>query len=77
VGQLLMARVMAAADRGVKVRMLFDDLNTMLHDMTSVELRDAAAGAIDRHPNIEIRVFNAWRSATAGPRGRGAPTSSA
>jgi putative cardiolipin synthase len=41
VGQLLMARVIAAADRGVKVRMLFDDLNTMLHDMTSVELRDA------------------------------------
>jgi phosphatidylserine/phosphatidylglycerophosphate/cardiolipin synthase-like enzyme len=25
---LLMARVIAAADRGVKVRMLFDDLNT-------------------------------------------------
>ena len=60
-GQLLMARVIAAADRGVKVRMLFDDLNTMLHDMTSPELRDAMLARIDSHPNIQIRVFNAWR----------------
>jgi len=61
-GQLLLARVIAAASRGVKVRLLFDDLNTLLHDMSSVELRDAALATIDRHPNIEIRVFNAWRS---------------
>jgi putative cardiolipin synthase len=54
--------VIAAADRGVRVRLLFDDLNTLLHDMDSVELRDAALAMIDRHPNIEIRVFNAWRS---------------
>ena len=60
-GQLLMARVIAAADRGVRVRMLFDDLNTMLHDMTSPELRDAMLARIDSHPNIQIRVFNAWR----------------
>jgi putative cardiolipin synthase len=60
-GQLLMARVIAAADRGVKVRILFDDLSTMLHDMTSPELRDAMLARIDKHPNIEIRVFNAWR----------------
>ncbi len=61
-GQLLLARVIAAADRGVRVRLLFDDLNTLLHDMSSVELRDAALALIDRHPRIEIRVFNAWRS---------------
>ncbi len=60
-GQLLMARVIAAADRGVKVRILFDDLNTMLRRMTSPELRDAMLARVDRHPNIEIRVFNAWR----------------
>ena len=59
-GQLLMARVIAAADRGVRVRILFDDLNTMLARMTSPELRDAMLAQIDRHPNIEIRVFNAW-----------------
>jgi putative cardiolipin synthase len=61
-GQLLLARVIAAADRGVKVRLLFDDLSTLLHDMDSVHLRDATLTVIDRHPNIEIRVFNAWRS---------------
>lgn len=60
VGQLLMARVLAAADRGVKVRLLFDDLNSMLHDMTHVELRDDALAMIDRHPNIDIRLFNGW-----------------
>lgn len=61
VGQLMMLRVIAAADRGVRVRLLFDDLNTLLHDMDSVELRDAMLARIDAHPNIEIRVFNAWR----------------
>jgi putative cardiolipin synthase len=60
-GQLLMARLIAAAERGVKVRLLFDDLNTMLHDMTSPELRDALLARIDSHPNIQIRVFNAWQ----------------
>ena len=60
-GQLLMARTIAAADRGVKVRILFDDLNTMLIRMTSPELRDAMLARIDGHPRIEIRVFNAWK----------------
>ena len=61
VGRLIMYRVLDAADRGVKVRILFDDLNTMLRDMTHVELRDSLLARIDRHPNIEIRVFNAWQ----------------
>ena len=61
-GQLLLARVIAAADRGVRVRLLFDDLNTLLHDMTHVELRDAALARIDRHPNLDIRVFNGWHA---------------
>ncbi|HWR88284.1 MAG TPA: phospholipase D family protein [Acidiferrobacterales bacterium] len=60
-GKLMMFRVIDAADRGVKVRILFDDLNTMLHDMTHVELRDVLLARVDRHPNIEIRVFNAWQ----------------
>jgi putative cardiolipin synthase len=60
-GQLLMSRVITAADRGVRVRILFDDLNTMLVRATSPELRDAMLARIDGHPNIEIRVFNAWR----------------
>lgn len=60
VGQLLMARVFAAADRGVRVRLLVDDLSTLLHDMEHIELRDAMLRQLDRHPRIEIRVFNAW-----------------
>ncbi|MBK9442989.1 MAG: phospholipase D family protein [Comamonadaceae bacterium] len=60
-GKLMMFKVIQAADRGVKVRILFDDLSTMLHDMTHIELRDALLARVDRHPNIEIRVFNAWQ----------------
>jgi len=67
-GRLMMYRVIKAADRGVKVRILFDDLNTMLHDMTHVELRDALLSRIDKHRNIEIRVFNAWTDRSMGGR---------
>ena len=59
---MLLSRVIAAADRGVKVRILFDDLSTMLRRMTSPELRDAMLGRVDRHPNIEVRVFNGWHA---------------
>lgn len=61
-GQLLLARCIAAADRGVKVRILFDDLSTMLRRMSSPELRDAMLARVDRHPNIEVRVFNGWHA---------------
>ncbi|WP_341972007.1 phospholipase D-like domain-containing protein [Roseateles sp. PN1] len=61
-GQLLMARVIAAAERGVKVRLLFDDLSTMLRHMTAPELRDEMLAYIDSHPNIQVRTFNAWQS---------------
>jgi putative cardiolipin synthase len=61
-GQLLLSRVIAAADRGVKVRILFDDLSTMLRRMTSPELRDAMLARVDRHPQIDIRVFNGWHA---------------
>ncbi|MFY7865370.1 phospholipase D-like domain-containing protein [Roseateles sp.] len=59
-GQLLMARVIAAADRGVKVRLLVDDLSTMLRNMSALELRDEMLAAVDSHPHIQIRTFNAW-----------------
>ena len=61
-GDLLMKRVIEAADRGVKVRVILDDLSTILEDESHPKLRDAAAALIDAHPNIEIRLFNAWRS---------------
>ncbi len=73
-GRLMMDRVMKAADRGVKVRILFDDLNTMLHDMTHVEMRDELLARIDRHPNIQIRVFNPWDDRSLFGRGAGMAT---
>ncbi|MEF8719243.1 MAG: phospholipase D family protein [Candidatus Accumulibacter necessarius] len=70
-GRLMMDRVIKSADRGVKVRILFDDLNTMLHDMTHVEMRDELLARIDRHPNIQIRVFNPWDDRSLFGRGVG------
>lgn len=49
-GTLLYAAIRRAADRGVRVRLLLDDNNTMgLDDLLA---------ALDSHPNIEIRLFN-------------------
>jgi hypothetical protein len=46
VGTLFTDRLLAAADRGVRVRLLIDDQYTIGDD-----------AAIDSHPNLEIRVF--------------------
>ena len=49
-GKLLAQHLIMAADRGVRVRVLLDDLHEVGHDPI---LR-----ALDAHPHIEIRVFN-------------------
>jgi putative cardiolipin synthase len=49
-GRILAERLVRAADRGVRVRILLDDLN--------LQGRDAVVAALDAHPNIEIRLFN-------------------
>jgi len=49
-GKLVAQHLLAAADRGVRVRILLDDL----HEGP----RDAVLHALDGHKNIEIRVFN-------------------
>ncbi|WP_338562808.1 phospholipase D family protein [Erwinia sp. E_sp_B04_7] len=49
-GRLLFSAVLQAARRGVKVRLLLDDNNTMGLDETLSQL--------SAHPNIEIRLFN-------------------
>ena len=61
-GQLMVKRLLDAADRGVKVRMLVDDLNTLISDAATVTLRDKVAAWMDAHPNVELRVFNPWRN---------------
>ncbi|WP_415914635.1 phospholipase D family protein [Paraburkholderia sp. J41] len=53
-GKLLLGAALYAADRGVRVRMLVDDLN--FHDI------DKLMAALNSHPNIEIRVFNPYGS---------------
>jgi len=49
-GSILAERVMRAADRGVRVRMLIDDINTGNTDFKFARMDD--------HPNIEIRLYN-------------------
>jgi len=49
-GQVLLKFVLDAADRGVRVRMLLDDLDN--------QALDAELYALDTHANISIRLFN-------------------
>lgn len=49
-GHYLANRLIAAADRGVKVRVMLDDIN--------LNERENLLAAIDSHPLIEIRIFN-------------------
>jgi putative cardiolipin synthase len=60
-GRLLLKRVLDAADRGVQVRLLLDDLNTVLKDAATVEQRDELVAWVDSHPNVQVRLFNPWR----------------
>lgn len=53
-GWLLMADVLAAADRGVRVRLLLDDVNVQGFDLAFLGLT--------QHPNIDIRLFNPIRN---------------
>lgn len=58
-GTLLLEHVFAAADRGVRVRLLVDDM--FLSTGGAFEGADRALAGIDYHPNIELRVFNPGR----------------
>ncbi|PTD26094.1 phospholipase D family protein [Sphingomonas fennica] len=49
-GTLMLEEMRAAADRGVRVRMLLDD--------NGISGMDAGLAALDGHPGIEIRLFN-------------------
>src|SRR5262245_31430796 len=50
-GRILASRLIRAADRGVRVRILIDD-NYQTED------RDFLLAGLDGHPNIEVRLFN-------------------
>jgi putative cardiolipin synthase len=49
-GMLLLARVVSAADRGVRVRLLIDDLHAGDGGFS--------LSALDAHPNIDVRLYN-------------------
>lgn len=49
-GTLLLEELRAAADRGVRVRLLLDD--------NGIAGMDDALAALDTHPGIEVRLFN-------------------
>lgn len=68
-GVLLMKRVVEAADRGVKVRLILDDFSTMLENEEHLKVRDRNAALVNTHPNIEIRLFNAWHMRSLSGRG--------
>jgi putative cardiolipin synthase len=52
-GRTLQNRLLKAADRGARVRLLLDDLDTVGKDETLF--------ALNAHPNIEIRLYNPFK----------------
>jgi putative cardiolipin synthase len=58
-GLFIVDRLVAAADRGVRVRILVDDM--CAHGI------EKGLAAFDAHPQIELRIFNPWRQRTGVP----------
>lgn len=58
VGSTFVHALLRAADRGVRVRLLLDDIMTADYD--------AGMAALDSHPNFEVRVFNPFNRGAAG-----------
>lgn len=52
-GHLYANSLVQAAERGVRVRLLLDDMDVAQYD--------AMSAALDKHPNIEIRLFNPFK----------------
>lgn len=61
-GGLLAREILGAADRGVRVRLILDDINAKGYDPNYI--------ALDSHANIEVRLFNpSWARAFGLQRG--------
>jgi putative cardiolipin synthase len=50
IGFIFIGSLLETADRGVRVRLLLDDIQTKGYD--------AGMAALDSHPNLEVRIFN-------------------
>ena len=57
-GSYLAGQLLAAADRGVRVRLLLDDMDA--------RAKDEGFAALDAHPHIEVRLFNPFKT-RSGP----------
>jgi len=57
-GSYLAYRVLQAADRGVRVRLLVDDMDA--------RSKNYGFAALDAHPNIDVRMFNPFESRAGG-----------
>lgn len=53
-GRFIAHELVCAADRGVRVRVLLDDMDA--------RPRDQALEALDQHPHISVRMFNPFRT---------------
>jgi cardiolipin synthase C len=60
-GSLVLERAVLAAQRGVHVRLVVDDLMTIRQEAFFVDL--------ERTPNIEVRLFNPWQKRDLVSRG--------
>lgn len=58
VGRVFLKALLNAADRGVRVRLLLDDILTSGYDTGML--------ALDAHPNFEVRIFNPFNRGAAG-----------
>ena len=65
-GELLFKRVLDAAKRGVRVRLIADSIRLIGKGET--------VAAIDARPNIEIRIFNPWEQDVSSDSLQSAPT---
>jgi putative cardiolipin synthase len=59
-GKLLLERAILAAERGVRVRLVIDDLLTIGQDLPLAN--------IQKLPNVELRLFNPWEKRNLGSR---------
>jgi len=60
-GRLILERAVLAAERGVHVRLVIDDLMTLGQEQILAD--------IENHPNIELRLFNPWKKRGTFARG--------
>lgn len=57
-GMLLTSRLLDAADRGVKIRIIIDDMGTLASNKHEGEIRDTLGKLLEAHTNISFRLFN-------------------